>query len=125
VEAGQGQRVGDRIRQARQEAGLTQAQLASLLGITTRSVQNYESGAITPWRHLGRIETLTRKRHGWLLSSDGNAGSLDADLADLAASMEQHYADMRDHLRVLRENTDQLRRQLDNRERARAEPSSE
>ena len=62
MEASDRQRIGSRIRQARQEAGLTQQELAGLLGITTRSIQNYESGAIVPYRHLGHIELIASKR---------------------------------------------------------------
>nr|WP_321442325.1 helix-turn-helix transcriptional regulator [uncultured Hyphomonas sp.] len=36
--------VGQKVRQARRELGLTQEALASLLGITFQQVQKYESG---------------------------------------------------------------------------------
>ena len=108
------QRIGARIKQARQEAGLTQAELAKMLGVTTRSVQNYESGAIVPWRYLNEIETLTRRRRGWLLRDDERPeeGNLDVALAELTETMEVHYALLREHLRVLRESSTRLKEQL-------------
>lgn len=36
--------LGERIKEARKSKGLTQEELANLLGITTRGLQNYESG---------------------------------------------------------------------------------
>jgi transcriptional regulator with XRE-family HTH domain len=107
----QRRRIGSRILVARREAGLTQRELAELLGITTRSVQNYESGAVMPWRHLARIETLTRKRRGWLTQDDATGGSIDQTIADLLEVMEKHHAILQDHLRVLRLNTERLREQ--------------
>ena len=109
-------RIGSRIRQARKERNLTQADLADLLGITTRSVQNYESGAIVPYRHLSAIETLTRKRPGWLLRADEDAGALGDTIADLRRTMEQHQAVLQDHLRVMDESTERLREQRELRE---------
>src|SRR5207245_667309 len=42
------QAVGVRLRQARQDAGLTQAQLASVLGVTQAAVSNWEAGSRQP-----------------------------------------------------------------------------
>jgi transcriptional regulator with XRE-family HTH domain len=110
VDAAERKRIGERITRARRESGLTQRELAEQLGITTRSVQNYESGAIVPWRHLSRIEVLTRKRAGWLLRGDRDGG-LEDTIADLLRVMEQHHTLLRDHLRVLRANTERLHEQ--------------
>lgn len=49
------QELGWRIARARGAAGLTQQQLADELGVTRRSVQGYESGAVAPYRHLARL----------------------------------------------------------------------
>jgi len=62
VEPEERKRIGERITRARRESGLTQRDLADQLGITTRSVQNYESGAIVPWRHLGPGDTSAASR---------------------------------------------------------------
>jgi transcriptional regulator with XRE-family HTH domain len=103
--------VGARITRARKESGLTQAELAAMLGITTRSVQNYESGAIVPWRHLSHIETITRRRSGWLLRGDGGPGEVEGTIGALLAVMEQHHVVLREHLRILKQNMDRLQEQ--------------
>ena len=38
----------DRLREQRINAGLKQTELAKLIGITSRTIQNYEAGASTP-----------------------------------------------------------------------------
>lgn len=38
----------EKLKVARKRAGLTQAKLAKITGITTRTIQNYELGASTP-----------------------------------------------------------------------------
>lgn len=43
-------RQADRLRAAREHAGLSQADLASLTGISIRSITRYESGATRPRR---------------------------------------------------------------------------
>src|SRR5699024_4376136 len=47
--------IGERIKKARKEAGLTQAQLADRLGVSAAMVSQYETGARTP-----KVETLKR-----------------------------------------------------------------
>jgi DNA-binding XRE family transcriptional regulator len=47
--------LGRRIARARAAARLTQQQLAERLGVTRRSVQGYEAGAVAPYRHLERL----------------------------------------------------------------------
>jgi len=116
VETAERRRIGSRITQARRERGLTQRELAEELGVTPRSIQNYESGTIVPWRHLGRIELVTRKRAGWLLRDD-EGGALIDTVSTLLEAMERHHALLRDHLRVLRLHTERLREQRELRQR--------
>ena len=47
--------LGDRIAQARRDAGLTQSQLADLVGLKARQIQNYEAGDSNPYRKLSQI----------------------------------------------------------------------
>ena len=47
--------VKEQIFQARLRANLTQAELAARVGVTTRTVQNWEAGTRTPWRHIAEI----------------------------------------------------------------------
>lgn len=61
--------ISGRIAQARKEAGLTQAQLAELLGLHKRTIENYEAGRI-PWEHLQEIAKLTGRTREWILRGD-------------------------------------------------------
>jgi PAS domain S-box-containing protein len=82
---GGGAHVGRRIAQARKEAGLTQQELADRVGVTRRSVQGYESGAIAPYRHLDRLAEVLGRSREWLVS-DGTGdvpAELKAELRDL------------------------------------------
>jgi transcriptional regulator with XRE-family HTH domain len=58
--------VADRIAQARDKARLTQADLAELVGVTTRTIERWEGGEVIPKpRYIGRIAaalTLDRER---------------------------------------------------------------
>lgn len=46
--------IGDRVKQARIAAGLTQHQLAEAAGITDRTIRNVETGRGTPQRRILR-----------------------------------------------------------------------
>lgn len=101
--------IGARIATARHEAGLTQRELAHRLGVTTRSIQNYESGAVVPYRHLRRIETLARKRVGWILAGDPSEDTVAARIVRLEEAIQQHYTLLQEHLEKLRQETAHLR----------------
>lgn len=102
--------IGARIAQARRESGVTQAELARALGVTVRSVQNWEAGSSVPYRHLRAIESVTHRRPGWLL--DGSEQSaLDQKLSELHEAIEAHRSAMELHLRLMREHTERLREQ--------------
>lgn len=49
------QEIGRRIKAAREEAGLRQEDLADLVGLGTRTIQNYEAGSTKPYTHLRKI----------------------------------------------------------------------
>lgn len=105
------QGIGARIAAARREAGLTQRELADRLGVTTRSIQNYESGSIVPYKHLRRIEVLARRRVGWILSGDGSDDSVSAHLERLEQAIQRHSALLEEHLTRLHEQTALMKRQ--------------
>lgn len=101
--------IGARIARARRENGLTQADLAQQLGITTRSVQNYEAGVIVPWRHVRRIEVVMHKRSGWLLQDDDAPGAVSAEsIHALLETMNRHQELLREQLLLLQRNTAEL-----------------
>jgi transcriptional regulator with XRE-family HTH domain len=67
VEAGG---IGRRIARARKERGLTQEELAALIGVSPRSIQGYEAGSVVPYRRLARLAAVCNRDIGWLLEGD-------------------------------------------------------
>jgi transcriptional regulator with XRE-family HTH domain len=79
--------IGERIKQARLEAGLTQDQLADLIGVGMRQVQYYEAGDSDPYRKLRQIAEATGKPMEWLLR--GEAATQPEDLAERLGRLEE------------------------------------
>jgi transcriptional regulator with XRE-family HTH domain len=50
--------LGDRIREERERAGLTQAQLAKLVGVSGRTIGNWERGEADPRNSLTRLRDI-------------------------------------------------------------------
>jgi transcriptional regulator with XRE-family HTH domain len=95
--------TGRRIAAARKELHLTQRVLAAELGVSLRTVQNYESGRFVPYRHLDALSRLLRRSSSWLLYGDERA---DAD--ELLARSRQQRRELRRNLERLRELSAQL-----------------
>ena len=49
---------GPRLAAQRRAAHLTQRKLAAELGVTVRTLQNYEAGRFVPFRHLHHLDRL-------------------------------------------------------------------
>ena len=66
------QELGRRIRQAREDAGLTQSELADLLGLRhPQSISRYERGETeVPQKRLRRIAEVTGKPLGFFLTEE-------------------------------------------------------
>lgn len=63
--------VGQRIAQARAEAGgMSQEELAVLVGLSKRSVQAHELGEVIPYKFLRDYERALAKPAAWLLHGD-------------------------------------------------------
>lgn len=62
--------VGERIKQARQDIGLTQDALAELVGVGMRQIQYYEAGESDPYRQIQKIAEVTNRSVAWLLHGD-------------------------------------------------------
>jgi transcriptional regulator with XRE-family HTH domain len=50
--------IGNRIRRARERKGMTQAQLAALVGVGMRSIGNWERGETAPQNRLAKLEEV-------------------------------------------------------------------
>lgn len=111
--------IGARIAEARRAGGLTQQELAQRLGVTMRSIQNYEAGAVIPYRYLRKIESLAFKPPGWILEG-GDGGELLRRMAAHQRAMKDHYALMQEHVKAMNQQLELLRRQREANQRRRA-----
>lgn len=102
------QEIGARIAQARHEAGgMTQEELAELLNVSKRSVQDYEAGATVPWKHFQVLEQAFKKPLSWFLHGEseeelprGLQGEL-ADATDGLAAVVSRLESIAGRLEVL------------------------
>jgi DNA-binding XRE family transcriptional regulator len=63
--------IGGRIKQARHEAGgMTQRELAELVGVTERSIAGWEAGQVIPFRWMRLIESAVGRPAEWILYGD-------------------------------------------------------
>lgn len=76
---------GDNIREARERAGLTQEQLAQRLGVTMRTVGNWERGATVPKSRQAAIRAF-------LAPSEDQPGLHSASDAELLAEIARRFA---------------------------------
>jgi transcriptional regulator with XRE-family HTH domain len=85
--------LGDRIRTAREAAGLTREELAARAGVSPRTLGNWERGTVAPRSKLGAIERVlaVRLREG---SPDQDAVTLTAATdAEVLANLAQRLAE--------------------------------
>jgi transcriptional regulator with XRE-family HTH domain len=59
--------TGKRIAAARKDVRLSQRALADELGVSLRTLQNYEAGKFVPYRHLDVLSMLLGRHPSWLL----------------------------------------------------------
>jgi transcriptional regulator with XRE-family HTH domain len=95
--------TGTRVAAARKEARLSQRKLAAQLGVSLRTVQNYEAGRFVPYRHLDDLGRILGRSPFWLL----HGGEREDGDRLLARSRRQ-----RDELRTNLERLVELRNQL-------------
>ncbi len=88
--------LGNRIRTARRDAGMSQGQLATALSTTQSAISLYEAGqrsvGIDMLLNVARI--LNRPLH-YFLGEDGDMLYVkDSDIADLISELERHPEDL-------------------------------
>lgn len=68
-------KLANRIKEAREHANLSQTKLAELIGISYRSVQNYESGLTDPpSQTIVKIADICKVSDIWLLTGSDKEG---------------------------------------------------
>lgn len=99
--------IGERIAKARGLAGLRQEDLADLLNVGTRTVQNYEAGSTSAHKHLRLIAELTNVRLPWLLHGDEPAqGDRDDDRLTALQTQVSEIREMLDRVLEARDEPD-------------------
>jgi transcriptional regulator with XRE-family HTH domain len=118
VDEQQALEIGRRIAQARKEAGMTQVELAEILNISARSVQDYERGVTVPWKHFQRLEEVFKRPLRWFLRGESEQ---DTDAAEREAADRQfdRHTEILVRLDELREASHRLMLRLDELERER------
>lgn len=106
--------VGRRIAQARRKTGLTQRELAASLGITVRSLQYYESGAVVPYRQLPQLTALLARPSAWrLYGEDTRARAAEsAVLASATRELNGRVAALERQVATMHERFTQLRARM-------------
>lgn len=90
--------IGARIQQARERAGLRQEDLAELLGVATRTIQNYEGGATKQYAKLRQIAALIGTTPEWLLHGDAPSTEATPDQMEI---VQTQLADLRQDMQRL------------------------
>jgi transcriptional regulator with XRE-family HTH domain len=100
--------IGGRIARARRERGLTQEELAELVGVSPRSIQGYEAGKIVPYRRLGRIAEVTERDLRWLLEGDDQGSSVDGEAVEQLAKLVEELVTEARQIRAVAERLEAL-----------------
>jgi len=102
--------IAQRIAAAREQAGLTQPELADLMHVHYRTVQDWESQKkqATPWDRIDELAAVTGVSRNSLLHGEAeaavpNAESLASRLATVEGLVEQTREDVGEALELLRQ----------------------
>lgn len=95
--------TGTRVAAARKKAHLSQRTLAAELGVSVRTMQNYEAGKFVPYRHLDALSRLLGRSPSWLLYGHERPES-----DRLLASVREQRNQLRHNLERLRELGERL-----------------
>lgn len=79
--------IGARIAEARTLRGLTQENLAEMLSISTRSLQDYEAGVRIPYKHFRDLGRMLKKPEEWFLY--GKADEVEEPSEAMAAQLDR------------------------------------
>lgn len=90
---------GRRLTEARRDAHLSQRAVAAELGVSVRTLQNYEAGRFVPYRHLDTLSALLGRSRAWLLY--GNETRV---VDELTAALRRQRLELHEHARRQREH---------------------
>ncbi|GAA0897949.1 helix-turn-helix transcriptional regulator [Pseudonocardia zijingensis] len=117
--------LGDRIRSAREAAGKSREELADQVGVSVKTIGNWETDRVTPKSKLGALERVlgvqlrgTRGRQGVDLDDASDAQVL----SNIAGRLAERDV-MRDRIRELTAEVQALRAQLSSISRGEESPA--
>lgn len=94
--------IGQRIVQGRAEAGgMSQRELADLLGVSERSVIAYEKGEVIPWRFFERLQDALGKPSAWLIHGEDALVARDDEIAGQLSRLETRVEEVAQQLGIL------------------------
>lgn len=87
--------IGDRIRYYRELRGLTQVQLAKLVGVKHPTVSRWETNKLTniPWERLEQLAAALEVPTGWLIGFDEIPEETTPEQRELTALLPRLTAD--------------------------------
>ncbi|MCA9385112.1 helix-turn-helix transcriptional regulator [Candidatus Dojkabacteria bacterium] len=96
--------LGERIRDARQDAKLSQLQVAVALGVSDKTISGYESGRISPpINKLEKLADMLKKPVGYFIGSDPR----NYTIASRLRAVEIALREIRQELREIKVATSQ------------------
>jgi transcriptional regulator with XRE-family HTH domain len=101
--------LGDRIRAAREAAGLSRDELASRAGVSSRTLGNWERGTVAPRSKLGALERVLAVRLREEPAEQDGVSLAGASDAELLANLAQRLAERDRTIRELQEEIQQLK----------------
>lgn len=102
--------IRGRIRQAREEVGLTQEQAADVHEVHKRTIENWENSYV-PWDKINQIAERYGKTTEWLLHGEGFVP--DAELREIIRqAVAEERQELVDALRGLQEGLQRLEEKL-------------
>jgi transcriptional regulator with XRE-family HTH domain len=82
--------IGKRIAEARHEAGgMTQQELAELVGVSVRSIAAWELGDVIPYRHLKELERAMGVDAAWILHGEESTDVRDRQLEEISRKLDE------------------------------------
>lgn len=89
---------GSRLKEKREQLGLTQVQLAGLLGVTKGAIGNYETEVSSPKAEiLYKVFDILHCDANYLFQDEMNAQSLNDRLSASESSMVKKYRELDTH----------------------------
>lgn len=98
MEDGQPKQIGERLTDARHQAGMTQEELGDLVGVSTRSIAAYEAGDIVPWRHMKKLAEYLGQPVAYLIHGEAADTAYDMQLERILEELKmlrKEIADMK------------------------------